>query len=160
MSEHTASIHWHRSDGDFLAGRYSRGHTWTFDGGVVVPASASPTVVPLPYADPAGVDPEEAYVASIASCHMLWYLALAARRGFVVERYTDTATGVLTKDAHGKEWLSQVTLVPVVTYGTGHAPSPAEETAVHHAAHEACFIANSVRTMITIRSGGATPTPV
>src|ERR1044072_7236630 len=105
MSKHTASIAWQRSAGeDFLASRYSRAHTWTFDGGVTVRASSSPSVVPLPYSDAPCVDPEEAYVASIASCHMRWYLGLAAKRGFVVERYTDSATGVLTKDAAGKEW--------------------------------------------------------
>lgn len=152
MSKHTASIAWQRRVGeDFLASRYSRAHTWTFDGGVTVHASSSPSVIPLPYSDATCVDPEEAYVASIASCHMLWYLGLAAKRGFVVERYTDAATGILTKDAAGKEWISAVTLAPDVSYGEGSSPSVAEEEALHHAAHEACFIANSVRTVITVR---------
>lgn len=152
MSEHTALIVWLRTaDEDFLASRYSRAHTWTFDGGVTVPASSSPAVVPLPYSDATCVDPEEAYVASIASCHMLWYLGLAAKRGFVVERYTDAATGVLARDATGKEWISTVTLSPEVRYGEGTSPSAAEEKALHHAAHEACFIANSVKTEVTVK---------
>jgi organic hydroperoxide reductase OsmC/OhrA len=151
MSNHTASITWQcRAGEDFLARRYSRAHTWTFDGGATVPASSSPSVVPLPYSDAAGVDPEEAYVASVASCHMLWYLGLAAQQGFTVTQYTDTATGTLTKDVNGKEWISAVSLAPAVKYGAGSSPSAAEEEGLHHAAHEACFIANSVRTVITI----------
>ncbi len=151
MSHHTAQIDWTLADGDFLGRRYSREHTWTFDGGVTVPASSSPSVVPVPYSNPANVDPEEAYVASIASCHMLWFLGLAAERGFAVARYTDRAIGVLTRDSNGKSWISAVTLTPVIEYSGNKQPSVEEQDALHHAAHEECFIANSVRTEITVK---------
>src|SRR5271167_2534480 len=110
MSEYKATIKWQRTSPDFLKGRYSREHTWTFDGGVVVPASPSPSVVPAPYSNPANVDPEEAYVASISSCHMLTYVYLAGKRGFVVDSYVDAAVGVMTKNERGVPWVSKVTL--------------------------------------------------
>jgi organic hydroperoxide reductase OsmC/OhrA len=154
MSQHTVRLEWKLDTGNFLARQYSREHTWTFDGGLTVPASSSPSVVRVPYSNPAYVDPEEAFIAAIASCHMLWYLSLAAERGFVIERYADQATGVLSRDTNGKEWISAVTLAPEVTYGGEKRPTAEEEDALHHAAHEACFIANSVRTEITIQRKG------
>src|SRR6185503_20498030 len=108
MSEHKAIISWKRTSADFLAGKYSREHTWTFDGGATVPASPSPSVVPAPYANPALVDPEEAFVAAVSSCHMLTFVFLAGRKGFVVESYTDNAVGHMTKDEKGVAWISSI----------------------------------------------------
>src|ERR1044071_6311765 len=110
MSEHKAIISWQRMSPDFLAGKYSREHTWTFDGGVVVPASPSPSVVPAPWSNPANVDPEEAFVAAISSCHMLTFLFLASRAGFQVDSYRDEAVGVMKKNERGVPWISAVTL--------------------------------------------------
>jgi organic hydroperoxide reductase OsmC/OhrA len=152
MSEHRATVRWKlQGDADgFLKGRYSREHTWTFDGGLTVPASPSPGVVPLPYSNPAHVDPEEAYVAAISSCHMLTFLYVAMRQGFPVEAYEDDAVGVMRKNERGAIWVSAVTLNPRIVYGGGRRPSAAEEARLHHAAHEQCFIANSVKTEITV----------
>src|SRR5688572_6375523 len=147
MSEHKATIKWTRTGGDFLKGRYSREHTWTFDGGVTVPASASPSVVPVPYSNPANVDPEEAFVASVASCHMLTFLDLARRDRFEVASYEDDAVGTMTKNEEGKLWVGSVVLRPRIVY-RGERPSREQETRLHHAAHRECFIANSVRTAI------------
>jgi organic hydroperoxide reductase OsmC/OhrA len=152
MSEHRATIRWKRTGPDFLKGQYSREHSWTFDGGLTVPASPSPSVVPAPYSNAAHLDPEEAFVASIASCHMLTYLFVAQRQGFQVDSYDDEAVGVMTKNDRGIPWVSSVTLSPKISYsGTKH-PSPADEGRLHHQAHEQCFIANSVKTEITVGS--------
>jgi len=156
MAEYKATLHWTRAGGDFLPGRYSREHTWSFDGGVTVPASASPSVVPVPYANPACVDPEEAFVAAISSCHLLTFLFLAGRAGFVVDAYQDTAVGVMTPNAAGIPWVSRVTLQPVVIYGGEKPPTPAEEAELHRRAHEQCYIANSIKTEIRIVNGRPT----
>ena len=150
MSEHRATIAWQRQGPNFLRGHFSREHTWTFDGGVTVPASPSTTVIPAPWSNPAGVDPEEALVAAISSCHMLTFLYLAARQGFVVERYDDTAVGVLTKNEQRVSWVSSVVLDPRIEWGGDKKPSHEEEAKLHHLAHEQCFIANSVKTRITV----------
>lgn len=152
MAEHKATVRWTLpGDADaFLKGRYSREHTWTFDGGVTVPASPAPSVVPVPYSNPAGVDPEEAYVASIASCHMLTFLYVAMREGFVVERYEDDAVGVMRKNERGAIWVAAVTLRPRIAYGGEKHPSARDVDHLHHLAHEQCFIANSVKTEITV----------
>lgn len=149
MPEHKASIAWSHHQGDFLKGTYSREHTWTFDGGAVVPASPALSSVPLPYSNAANVDPEEAFVAAISSCHMLTYLYLAYRAGFEVASYEDHATGHSGKNDRGVEWISKVELRPQVTY-TGRQPTREEEERLHHAAHEECTIANSVATHITV----------
>jgi len=151
MSEHKAIIEWQRTGPDFLKGRYSREHTWTFDGGVTVPASPSPSVVPAPYSNPAHVDPEEAFVAAIASCHMLTFLYLASKDGFQVDNYRDEAVGVITKNERGVPWVSLVTLRPKIAYSGDKVPTPADEERLHHLAHEQCFIANSIRTTVTVR---------
>ena len=151
MSEHKAIIEWQRTGPDFLKGRYSREHTWTFDGGVTVPASPSPSVVPAPYSNPAHVDPEEAFVAAIASCHMLTFLYLASKDGFQVDNYRDEAVGVITKNERGVPWVSSVTLRPKIAYSGDKVPTPADEERLHHLAHEQCFIANSIRTAVTVR---------
>lgn len=152
MSEHKVTVRWALPAGaDFVKGRYSREHTWSFDGGVTVPASPSPGVVPAPYSNPAAVDPEEAYVASISSCHMLTYLHVASRQGFLIERYEDEAVGVMRKNERGAIWVSAVTLSPRIVYGGDRRPSAEDEARLHHLAHEQCFIANSVRTEITVK---------
>jgi organic hydroperoxide reductase OsmC/OhrA len=152
MSEHKASISWKCTSADFLKGKYSREHTWTFDGGLSLPASASPSVVPAPWSNPANVDPEEAFVASLSSCHMLTFLHLASKQGFQVDSYSDDAAGVMTKNEKGVPWISSVTLHPRITYGGDRRPTAADEEALHHAAHEQCFIANSVKTTVSVRS--------
>jgi organic hydroperoxide reductase OsmC/OhrA len=136
--------------GDFLKGAYSREHTWTFDGGVTVPASSSPSAVPKPYSNEANVDPEEAFVAAISSCHMLTYLYLASRARFEIISYEDDAVGTMTKNERGSSWVSSVVLRPRIVYGGDKRPSPEEEERLHHAAHEQCFIANSVNTDIVV----------
>ena len=149
MSDYRATVEWDRDGATFTDQRYSRGHVWRFDGGVDVPASASPHVVPLPMSVAAAVDPEEAFVASLASCHMLFFLSLAAKRGFVVEDYRDEAVGRMARNAGGRLAMTQVVLHPAVRFGGKKRPSRAEEDALHHAAHEECFIASSVRTEVT-----------
>ena len=150
MSEHKATISWKRAGPDFLAGKYSREHTWTFDGGLVVPASPSPSVVPAPWSNPANVDPEEAFVAAISSCHALTFLYLASQQGFQVDAYTDEAVGVMTKNEKGVSWVSSVALHPKIAYSGGKLPTPADEERLHHLAHEQCFIANSIKTVVTV----------
>ena len=146
MSTYTAEILWEIHDGDFLGNRYSRRHLLRFDGGLEVPGSSSPHVVPVPMSDASAMDPEEAFVASLSSCHMLWFLSIAAKRKFAVERYFDAASGVMAKNAVGKMAMTVVTLRPLVTFSGEHPPSHEELNKLHYEAHEACFIANSVKT--------------
>jgi organic hydroperoxide reductase OsmC/OhrA len=150
MSEHKAIIKWAFSQGDFLKGTYSREHTWTFDGGMTIPASSSPAAVRIPFSNPANVDPEEAFVASLSSCHMLTYLYIASRKGFEVTSYEDEAVGLMTKNERGIPWVSAVTLHPRITYGGSKTPNAEELSQMHHAAHEQCFIANSVKTEVKV----------
>ena len=152
MSEHKATISWKRGDRPgFLLGKYSREHAWTFDGGVTVPASPSPSVVPPPYSNPAHVDPEEAFVASISSCHMLTFLYLAARQGFQIDSYEDAAVGTMSKNEKSVEWVSLVTLNPRIAYSGEKHPTAEDVEHLHHLAHEQCYIANSVRTEIVVK---------
>lgn len=150
MSEHKAVIRWQCDTPDFLRGKYSRAHTWTFDGGVTVPASSAPSAVPVPMSNPANVDPEEAFVASLSSCHMLTFLYVAYRQGFHVDSYADEAVGVMTKNEQGKMWVSKVTLHPKIGYGGDKRPTAEEEATLHRAAHADCRIANSVKTDIVV----------
>jgi organic hydroperoxide reductase OsmC/OhrA len=150
MSEHKATIRWRRTGPDFLKGQYSREHTWTFDGGLTVAASPSPSNVPAPYSNPANVDPEEAFVAAISSCHMLTFVFLASRQGFQVDSYADDAVGVMTRNEKGIPWVGEVTLRPKIVFSGEKRPSPADEANLHHAAHEQCFIANSVKTQVNV----------
>jgi len=150
MSEHKAKISWTQTQGDFLKGTYSREHTWAFDGGVTVPASSSPAAVRVPFSNPANVDPEEAYVASLSSCHMLTFLYVASRKGFEISAYEDEAVGVMTKNERGIPWVSSVTLHPRITYSGDRKPTAEEETQMHHDAHAGCFIANSVKTDVKV----------
>lgn len=149
MSDHLARLVWQREPAEaFTDQRYHRRHRLHFDGGAEVTASSSPGVVPLPMSDAAAVDPEEMFVASLASCHMLWFLSLAARQGLVVDRYEDDAAGTLGRRADGRQAMTRVVLRPRVVFGGGRQPSEIEVQALHHAAHEACFIANSVHTEV------------
>ena len=153
MAEYNAVVEWERNGAAFTDNRYHRAHRWRFDGGVEVPASASPHVVPPPLSAEAAVDPEEAFVASLSSCHMLWFLSLAAKRGWVVDAYRDEAVGVLGKDASGRLAMTRVTLRPDVRFA-GLPPSAAEIDALHREAHERCFIANSVKTDVRCEPSG------
>ena len=150
MSEYLAKISWQRHDEDFLNNKYSRAHRWQFDGGTEVAASASPHIVPLPWARPEHVDPEQAFVASLSSCHMLFFLSLAAQQGFQVDSYEDNAIGTLSRDSTGKHAMTRVCLRPRIEFSGDRRPDSAAIEALHHAAHEHCFIANSVRTAIEI----------
>jgi organic hydroperoxide reductase OsmC/OhrA len=148
---YTVKVKWERaSDEAFADNKYSREHKWIFDGGTVVPGSSSPHVVPLPYSNEAAVNPEEAFVASLSSCHMLWFLSLAAERELVVESYEDNAEGVLGKNDEGRIAMTKVTLRPRAKFGGDNVPTAAEIDAMHHKAHDKCFIANSVKTIVVI----------
>ncbi len=150
MHRYTAAIRWERGDQPFTDNRYSRAHAWRFDGGAEVRGSSSPLSVKVPLSDPAAVDPEEAFVVSLSSCHMLWFLGLAAKAGFRVDRYVDEAEGVMDRNAEGKLAVTVVTLHPVVDFSGEKLPSRGELEHLHHRAHEECFIANSVRTEVRI----------
>lgn len=150
MSHHTATVVWERYGADFLDQRYSRAHRWTFDGGATVPASSSPHVVPIPMSDPLGVDPEEAFVAALSSCHMLFFLSFAAKRGFVVDQYLDEAVGTMARDADGRLAMTRVMLRPRIAFVGDAVPDQATVRTLHEEAHHACFLANSVRTDIVV----------
>ena len=150
---HTARILWESNTDDFTRNQYSRAHHWSFDGGQTVLASSSPHVVRVPFSDPAGIDPEEALVAAISSCHMLTFLYHAAKGGFAVERYEDNAEGLMGKIEEGRLAVTRCTLKPNVTFA-GKAPTRAELDHLHHLAHEECFIANSVKTEIICEPQG------
>ncbi|HEX6866804.1 MAG TPA: OsmC family protein [Caulobacteraceae bacterium] len=150
MAIYTATVDWRLDDGDdFAAGRYSRAHRLTFDHGVTLAGTASPHIVPEPWSDPKGVDPEEAFVAALSACHMLWFLHLAQRAGFVVASYRDAAEGVMQKNAAGKLAMTKVELKPYIVF-KGNQPSPEAALDLHHRAHDECFIANSVTTEVVI----------
>lgn len=159
MSVYTVEVLWTRAGGDFLGNRYSRRHVLRFDGGLEVPGSSSPQVVPLPMSDASALDPEEAFVASLSSCHMLWFLSLAGKHGWCVDSYHDAAVGVLAKNAAGKLAMTVVTLRPAVVFSGEQQPTAGEIETLHHAAHEACFIANSVTTEVRCEPVHATPDP-
>jgi organic hydroperoxide reductase OsmC/OhrA len=150
MSIYTAELLWERGGQDFLGNKYSRRHLIRFDGGAELAGSSSPHVVPVPASDPAAVDPEEAFVASLSSCHMLWFLAIAAKRGFVVDRYQDSASGLLERNAERRFAMTVVTLRPAVTFSGAKLPTPEELEQLHHKAHEECYIANSVKTEVRV----------
>lgn len=149
--QYRASVKWSRGGATFTDQRYSRAHTWSFDGGVSVPASSSPLSVKLPYSVAEAVDPEEAFVAALASCHMLTFLYVAAKQGYVVDSYSDEAVGEMTKNERGKFWVSRVMLAPAIAFSGEKRPSPEQFEELHHLAHEECFIANSVKSDIVVR---------
>ena len=150
MSEYSATVRWERGDQVFVDDQYSRAHAWHFDGGLAVPASASPEIVPPPYSVAANVDPEEALVASLSSCHMLFFLAMAAKRGIVVDCYSDAASGYLAKDENVRLAMTRVILRPRASYSGKKMPTMPQLQKLHHRSHELCFIANSVRTDVRI----------
>jgi organic hydroperoxide reductase OsmC/OhrA len=150
MSEHRAIVRWKRTGSDFLKGHYSREHTWTFDGGLTVPASPSPSIEPAPWSNAANIDPEEAFVAAVSSCHMLFYLMFAYQHGFQVDSYEDEAVGTMTKNERGILWISAIQLNPRVSYSGEKRPTPADEERLHHLSHDQCFIANSIKTQVTV----------
>ena len=152
--DHRAVVSWRRGEGDFARGRYSRLHEWRFDGGISVPASASPNVVPPPLSSADAVDPEEAFIAALSSCHMLTFLDLARRDGFVVDSYEDKAIGVAERIAPGRTAVTRVVLRPAIVF-SGAAPEPAKLEDLHHRSHELCFIANSVKSEIVIAAPGS-----
>jgi len=146
--EYTATIHWSRGEAPFTDNRYSRAHHWHFDGGIDVPASSSPNVVRVPLSVEAAVDPEEALVAALSSCHMLWFLSLAAQGGFRVDDYRDQAVGIMGRNAAGRMAMVRVTLRPRVVFSGERLPTRAQILDLHHRSHEECFIANSVTTEV------------
>jgi organic hydroperoxide reductase OsmC/OhrA len=148
--EYRATVTWTRGDAKFTDQRYSRGHSWSFDGGITVPASSSPLSIRLPYSVAEAVDPEEAFVAAVASCHMLTFLYVAAKQGFVVDSYADAAVGEMTRNERGRMWVSKVTLAPAITFSGAKRPTSAQLDELHHLAHEECYIANSVKSEVVI----------
>jgi organic hydroperoxide reductase OsmC/OhrA len=156
VERYTATITWAREGAPFTDSRYSRAHRWRFDGGVEVAASASPQLVPQPLSSAAAIDPEEAFVAALASCHMLWFLSIAAGRGFVVESYRDEATGLLARNAAGRLAMTEVALHPEVVFAGDARPDSDEHAALHHEAHEQCYIARSVTTEVRCEPVDAT----
>jgi organic hydroperoxide reductase OsmC/OhrA len=147
MAGYTATVEWRREGANFLDRKYSRAHRWLFDGGAVVPGSSSPHVVRVPMSNPEAVDPEEAFIASLSSCHMLWFLDLASRQNLVVDEYRDVASGTMAKNAAGKLAMTLVVLKPEVVF-SGRQPTAEEFSLLHHQAHEECFIAASVKTEV------------
>jgi organic hydroperoxide reductase OsmC/OhrA len=151
--KHEARVTWSRQSTEtFTDNRYSRVHEWSFDGGMTLRASSSPSVVPLPLSAADAVDPEEALVASASSCHMLYFLFFAAKKGFVIDRYEDEAFGVLEKNEAGKMFMSKITLRPRVEFSGDKTPSADELNALHHSAHEECFIATSLKSEMVIEA--------
>jgi len=151
MHRYTATVRWQRQGQTFLDNRYSRAHLWEFDGGTRVPASSSPLVVPLPLSEAANVDPEEALVAATASCHMLFFLSLAARAGFTVESYDDQAYGVMERGADGRTAFTRIVLRPAIAWA-GAAPDAALLASLHDDAHAQCYIANSLKAEVTVEA--------
>ena len=151
MQTHTANIRWNRAGNDLAEGRYGTSHVWQFDGGASIPASASPHVLEAPYSDPAAVDPEEALVAAASSCHMLFFLFFADRAGHVVEDYSDDAEGVMERNEEGKMAITTIRLKPQIRY-SGDGPGAEAEATLHEKSHAACFIANSIKAKVEVKS--------
>ena len=152
MSEHRARVEWDLGDGDFLAGRYDRGHRLAFEGGLTIDGSPSPAVVPAPFSHAEALDPEAAFTAALSACHMLWFLDLARQAGFVVGAYADEAIGTLGRIAPGRHAMTRVVLRPKVQWRGQPTPSLEEISQLHHRAHDLCFIANSVTTEVVVES--------
>ncbi|MCC7704269.1 OsmC family protein [Janthinobacterium sp. GW460P] len=149
MHQFFATVAWQRDGQDFASQRYSRGHEWQFDGGLSVPASSSPLSVPLPMSVAEHIDPEEALVAATSSCHMLFFLSLAAQRGYVIDDYRDDAVGELGKNAQGRLAMTRIVLRPRIAFA-GTPPTPDALAALHHDAHERCYIANSLTADVVV----------
>lgn len=154
MAAYTSTVEWKRGEGTFTDQKYHRAHVWRFDGGTEVPASSSPHVVRVPFSEPANVDPEEAFVAALSSCHLLLFLNFAARQGFTIDAYRDEAEGIMEKNERGRLAMTTVTLRPRVVFSGSNVPSAEEIAALHHEAHKSCYLANSVRTKIRVEAAG------
>lgn len=152
MSEYTVTVKWLRDSRDFLGDDYSRGHTWEFDGGLSVPASASPQIVPVPKSVAKNVDPEEAFVASVSSCHMLFFLSLAAKNGYIVDNYTDSAIGYMARNDQERMAITKVVLRPDAVFSGDKLPTAVQIEKLHEQSHEQCFIANSVKAEVITES--------
>lgn len=150
MHQYQAEILWQRGAQAFIDNRYSRAHQWEFDGGLIVPASSSPLSVPVPMSEAKNVDPEEALVAALASCHMLFYLSFVAKRAYVLEQYKDLAVGIMDKNAQGRQAITRIHLRPHESYSSEKQPSLQEREELHHMAHEHCYIANSIHAEVII----------
>jgi organic hydroperoxide reductase OsmC/OhrA len=150
MSQHHATVEWQRRQAKFVDNLYSREHFWKFDGGAEISASSSPEVVPVPYSNVEYVDPEEAFVASLSSCHMLWFLSIAARHKFVVESYVDHAVGVMSMNEEGKLAITRIHLYPQVTFDKDYPPTQEQIEEMHHEAHHSCFLASSVKAAVIV----------
>lgn len=157
MHRYRATIRWQHAKGKFATGQYSRKHSWHFDGDLEIPASASPQIVPAPYSDPSAVDPEEAFVASLASCHMLWFLSLAAKNGYIIKSYEDAAEGIMKENGEGKLGITKVILKPEVWFVSNSKPNQRIFDQLHDQAHEKCFIARSVNAEIIINGQRKVP---
>jgi organic hydroperoxide reductase OsmC/OhrA len=154
MKQFTATVAWARNGQPFADNRYSRAHQWEFDGGARVPGSSSPLSVPLPMSDPTAVDPEEALVAALSSCHMLFFLSIAQQAGFIVNSYRDAAVGTMDRDANGKLAMTAIALRPVIAF-EGRQPGADELASIHHSAHDKCYIANSIKAEVVIEGAPA-----
>jgi organic hydroperoxide reductase OsmC/OhrA len=152
MHSYEATVSWNRGEQDFLSNKYSRGHLWSFDGGAQVSASSSPLSVPAPMSVAANVDPEEALVAAASSCHMLFFLSIAGRHGFVVDSYVDQAIGIMEKNAEGKVAITRITMRPKIVFGGERQPTPGDLDKIHHESHERCYIANSLKADIVVEA--------
>jgi organic hydroperoxide reductase OsmC/OhrA len=152
MHTYEATVSWKKGDQNFSDNRYSRAHTWRFDGGAQVAASSSPLSVPEPMSVAANVDPEEALIAATSSCHMLFFLSFAAKHGFVVDDYLDHAAGMMEKNGEGRIAITRITLRPVITFSGERRPTPEELAELHHRSHEACYIANSIKADVVVES--------
>lgn len=150
---YSIKVLWEKNyDEAFTNNKYSRVHKWLFDGGVELPASSSPHVVPVPMSDESAVDPEEAFVASLASCHMLFFLSIAAKQNYIVDKYEDKAVGIMEKNKDNKKVMSTINLNPNVTFSGSNIPTSEQVAKIHQLAHTNCFIANSVKSKINITS--------
>jgi organic hydroperoxide reductase OsmC/OhrA len=155
MADYACTLEWSRGSAAFTDLQYSRAHTWRFDGGTVVPGSSSPHSVRLPFSDPGAVDPEEALVAAVSSCHMLWFLSLAAAEGYIVDRYSDAAEGRVGPVGFGRTAMTDIVLRPQVVFSGARRPDQRGYDALHHVAHERCTIANSLRSAVRVEGAFA-----
>ncbi len=153
MHKYEAKITWNRNGAKFLGQHYSRGHEWALDGGIKVPASASPQAVRAPFSVAEAIDPEEALVAAASSCHMLFFLSLASKQGFVVDSYMDEPFGIVEKNQEGKFAVTRITLRPKIQFSGEKLPSASELSTLHHTAHEECYIANSIKSEVVVEAG-------
>lgn len=152
MKQFLATIAWQRGAQPFSDNLYSRAHSWSFDGGLSVPASSSPLSVRVPMSDPAAVDPEEALVAALSGCHMLFFLSIAQQQGYVVDDYRDHAVGTMDRNADGRMAITRITLRPAIAFGGDRQPTPEQVAAIHHSAHEHCYIANSIKADVVVEA--------